>query len=89
MLFFSCSDRIFLLPCNLRPVKDPLFLVDEFERWRNVEKNTDVHLLLIGPTLDPTYTQEVLLKVHVLFICLFGFLFFCIFYYVHLRASHI
>lgn len=60
--FFFALDRIFLLPCNLRPVKDPLFLVEEFERWHTTEDNT-VHLLLIGPTLDPKYTQEVLLKV--------------------------
>ena len=48
------EDKMFILPCGIRAVKDPMFLMDSFvqqfqcatERW---------HLVIIGPVLDKEY----------------------------------
>jgi glycosyltransferase involved in cell wall biosynthesis len=39
----------FVLPTALRPVKDPLFVVDEFERWHRTDPERAPLLLLFGP----------------------------------------
>ncbi|KAM4710280.1 glycosyltransferase 1 domain-containing protein 1 [Discoglossus pictus] len=49
--------HLFLLICGLRKVKDPLYLVDIFAEWH--EKEPNVHLAIIGPTVDPVFTNEV------------------------------
>lgn len=41
---------VLLLPCGLRPVKAPLFLVDAVREWRCARP--DVHLVIVGPPLD-------------------------------------
>ncbi|XP_036352325.2 glycosyltransferase 1 domain-containing protein 1 isoform X2 [Ochotona princeps] len=49
--------HVFLLVCGLRRVKDPLFLVDAFSEWHRDEG--DVYLMIVGPEVDPVFTQEV------------------------------
>ncbi|KAJ7309729.1 hypothetical protein JRQ81_007792 [Phrynocephalus forsythii] len=48
--------RLFLLICGLRRVKDPLYLVDTFAEWHHEEPN--VHLIIIGPAVDPVLVEE-------------------------------
>nr|XP_056715295.1 glycosyltransferase 1 domain-containing protein 1 [Euleptes europaea] len=52
---------LFLLICGLRRVKDPLYLVDDFSDWHR--KETTVHLVIIGPSVDPVFAEEVTEKV--------------------------
>ncbi|CAI9594006.1 unnamed protein product, partial [Staurois parvus] len=73
-LFFNCEAflqnagiqqisenvHIFLLICGLRRVKDPLYLVDTFAEWHKREPT--VHLAVIGPMVDPLFTNEVKAK---------------------------
>ncbi|XP_072271855.1 glycosyltransferase 1 domain-containing protein 1 [Pyxicephalus adspersus] len=56
----SENVHIFLLICGLRRVKDPLYLVDSFAEWHKREPN--VHLAIIGPVVDPLFTNEVKAK---------------------------
>ncbi|XP_040842832.1 glycosyltransferase 1 domain-containing protein 1 isoform X1 [Ochotona curzoniae] len=49
--------HVFLLICGLRRVKDPLFLVDAFSDWHRDEG--DAYLIIVGPEVDPVFTQEV------------------------------
>jgi len=50
------TNRILLLPCGIRAVKDPLFLLDAFAEWRKTE--TRIQLFVAGPALDPTLMAE-------------------------------
>ncbi|TSD00657.1 MAG: glycosyl transferase/hydrolase, partial [Candidatus Peregrinibacteria bacterium Greene1014_49] len=50
------DDILFLLPAGLRPVKDPLMLVEEIAQWHR--ENPRVHLVIIGADRDPTYAQK-------------------------------
>lgn len=52
---------VFLLVCGLRQVKDPLYLVEAFSEWHQEEPG--VYLVIVGPEVDPVYTQEVKAKV--------------------------
>ncbi|XP_043353791.1 glycosyltransferase 1 domain-containing protein 1 isoform X3 [Dermochelys coriacea] len=52
---------LFLLICGLRRVKDPLYLVDVFSEWHRREPH--MHLIIIGPAVDPQFTSEVNEKV--------------------------
>ncbi|KAH0625371.1 hypothetical protein JD844_014839 [Phrynosoma platyrhinos] len=52
---------IFLLICGLRRVKDPLYLVDAFVEWHR--EDPSVHLIIIGPAVDPVFAEEVNEKV--------------------------
>ncbi|XP_077163722.1 glycosyltransferase 1 domain-containing protein 1 isoform X2 [Paroedura picta] len=52
---------LFLLICGLRRVKDPLYLVDAFSDWHR--KESAVHLIIIGPVVDPVFAEEVKKKV--------------------------
>nr|XP_048289649.1 glycosyltransferase 1 domain-containing protein 1 isoform X4 [Myodes glareolus] len=38
---------VFLVICGLRPVKDPLYLVDAFSEWHQEEPN--VYMMIVGP----------------------------------------
>ncbi|XP_062038285.1 glycosyltransferase 1 domain-containing protein 1 isoform X1 [Lepus europaeus] len=49
--------RVFLLICGLRRVKDPLYLVDAFSEWHR--EDPSVFFLIVGPEVDPVFTQEV------------------------------
>lgn len=53
--------HVFLLICGLRPVKDPLYLVDAFSEWHQEEPS--VYLAIVGPEVDPVFTREVKAKV--------------------------
>ncbi|XP_043924277.1 glycosyltransferase 1 domain-containing protein 1 isoform X2 [Protopterus annectens] len=55
------NPYVFLLVCGLRHVKDPLYLMDAFSEWHQKEKS--VHLVIIGPAVDPFFTKEVAAKV--------------------------
>ncbi|KYO39591.1 glycosyltransferase 1 domain-containing protein 1 isoform C [Alligator mississippiensis] len=52
---------LFILICGLRRIKDPLYLVDVFSEWHRKEPN--VHLAIIGPTVDPLFVSEVKEKI--------------------------
>ncbi|XP_069922067.1 glycosyltransferase 1 domain-containing protein 1 isoform X1 [Oryctolagus cuniculus] len=54
----SADDlHVFLLICGLRRVKDPLYLVDAFSEWHR--EDPSVFFLIVGPEVDPVFTQEV------------------------------
>ncbi|XP_030074919.1 glycosyltransferase 1 domain-containing protein 1 [Microcaecilia unicolor] len=53
----SGSVHLFLLICGLRRVKDPLFLVKAFSEWH--KKDPQVYMIIVGPTIDPVFTEEV------------------------------
>ncbi|XP_062999752.1 glycosyltransferase 1 domain-containing protein 1 isoform X2 [Elgaria multicarinata webbii] len=55
------DQRLFLLICGLRRVKDPLYLVDVFAEWHREEPS--IHLIIIGPEVDPVFAEEVKEKV--------------------------
>ncbi|XP_073532240.1 glycosyltransferase 1 domain-containing protein 1 isoform X2 [Phyllobates terribilis] len=54
------NTQIFLLICGLRRVKDPLYLVEAFSEWH--EREPRVCLAIIGPMVDPLFTNEVKAK---------------------------
>ncbi|KAM3939937.1 glycosyltransferase 1 domain-containing protein 1 [Leptodactylus fuscus] len=54
--------HIFLLICGLRRVKDPLYLVEAFTEWHKREPS--ICLAIIGPMVDPLFTNEVKAKLH-------------------------
>ncbi|XP_070991884.1 glycosyltransferase 1 domain-containing protein 1 isoform X2 [Oncorhynchus clarkii lewisi] len=49
--------HVFLLVCGLRRVKDPLYLLEAFSEWHT--ENPLVVLIIIGPKIDPVFTEEV------------------------------
>ncbi|XP_036132290.1 glycosyltransferase 1 domain-containing protein 1 [Molossus molossus] len=53
--------HLFLLICGLRPVKDPLYLVDAFSEWHREEPSA--YLVIVGPEVDPEFSREVRAKV--------------------------
>ncbi|XP_044296654.1 glycosyltransferase 1 domain-containing protein 1 [Varanus komodoensis] len=57
----SDSLCVFLLICGLRRVKDPLYVVDAFAEWHR--EDSRVHLIIIGPAVDPVFAEEVKEKV--------------------------
>ncbi|XP_060238283.1 glycosyltransferase 1 domain-containing protein 1 isoform X4 [Meriones unguiculatus] len=48
---------VFLIICGLRPVKDPLYLVDAFSEWHQEAPN--MYMVIVGPEVDPEFTREV------------------------------
>ena len=50
------DDFLLLLTCGLRPVKDPLFLVDEILEWNSFDPK--VHLVVVGPPRDSEYAEK-------------------------------
>ncbi|WP_434739760.1 glycosyltransferase [Micromonospora sp. SH-82] len=57
LLGLSSQDRILLLPSGLRPVKDPLLLVDAVQRWHR--EDARVHLVIVGHSYDPSFERVV------------------------------
>uniref|UniRef100_H2YN98 Glycosyl transferase family 1 domain-containing protein n=1 Tax=Ciona savignyi TaxID=51511 RepID=H2YN98_CIOSA len=57
---------VFVLPCNIRPVKNPLFLVEKFWEWgvggEGGDVRKDVRLLILGDVLDDDFAVEFLAK---------------------------
>ncbi|MPZ81281.1 MAG: alpha/beta fold hydrolase [Actinophytocola sp.] len=51
--------RLLLLPSGLRPVKDPLFLVDCVKQWHEVDPR--IRLVISGRSYDPDY-EDILLR---------------------------
>ena len=45
---------VFILPCGIRSVKDPIFVIDQIEELRK-KLNKDIRLLIVGPVLDNKY----------------------------------
>ena len=45
------DSLLYLLPCGLRDVKDPAYLVRAFSDWHAVDRR--IYLCIIGPPLDP------------------------------------
>ncbi|MEE6508022.1 hypothetical protein FKM82_018317 [Ascaphus truei] len=52
--------HLFLLICGLRRVKDPLYLVETFAEWH--KRDPSVYMAIIGPSVDPVFTHEVVAK---------------------------
>ena len=55
------TDRVYLLPCGIRPVKDPFYLIDLFNEW--FESVQNVYLIIVGPVLDENYFKKLELKI--------------------------
>ena len=55
------SDMALILPAGLRPVKDPLFLLDTLVRWNLAlpPGAPRMFLMIIGPKLDVGFSQSV------------------------------
>jgi len=53
---------VFLLPCSIRPVKDPLYVVEKIQEIR-LKSKRDVRLLILGPVTDQSYGQTFFDKV--------------------------
>ncbi|XP_075689517.1 glycosyltransferase 1 domain-containing protein 1 isoform X1 [Rhinoderma darwinii] len=62
MLQIPGKTHIFLLICGLRRVKDPLYLVEAFAEWH--ERESSICLAIIGPMVDPLFTNEVKVQLH-------------------------
>lgn len=54
-LDLSNDDRIFLLPAGLRGIKDPLYLVEEFQKWH--KEDGSIFLVIIGAVRDKEYAD--------------------------------
>ncbi|XP_002128041.2 glycosyltransferase 1 domain-containing protein 1 [Ciona intestinalis] len=49
---------LFVLPSNIRPVKNPLYLLEDFWKWSvNQRPKYDIRLLVIGNILDEEYSK--------------------------------
>lgn len=62
MMHIQGKTHVFLLICGLRRVKDPLYLVEAFAEWH--EREPSICLAIIGPMVDPLFTNEVKAKLH-------------------------
>mmetsp|Transcript_6411 Transcript_6411/g.11002 ORF Transcript_6411/g.11002 Transcript_6411/m.11002 type:complete len:641 (-) Transcript_6411:3194-5116(-) len=51
---------LILLPCGLRPVKDPGYLFEAMQTWSNESHEKRVVLVLVGPQLDPSISHQVM-----------------------------
>ncbi|XP_019616690.1 PREDICTED: glycosyltransferase 1 domain-containing protein 1-like isoform X1 [Branchiostoma belcheri] len=51
------STKVFLLVCGLRPVKDPLYLLQVFSEWHR--DNSRVLLIIVGPEMNEDYARKV------------------------------
>lgn len=53
---------VFVLPCSIRPVKDPLFVVKEFFKWATSLKHIcDVRLLILGNVTERQFGSQFLM----------------------------
>ncbi|XP_006813513.1 glycosyltransferase 1 domain-containing protein 1-like, partial [Saccoglossus kowalevskii] len=53
----SYDSHIFLLVAGIRPVKDPLYIVQAFSEW--YLKDSNIHLVIVGPEIDKELTKTV------------------------------
>ena len=56
-LGLGADAKLILLPCGMRPVKDPLFLAEAVSTWH--AQDPRVHLVIVGPELLPDYAAKV------------------------------
>ncbi|MDA1208580.1 MAG: glycosyltransferase [bacterium] len=56
-LSLETTDILFLLPAGLRDVKDPLYLIEEVQKWR--DEDAHINLVIIGVKRDPLYAEKV------------------------------
>ena len=56
-LGLPAGSILLLLPLGLRPVKDPTFLLSAVQQWHI--RDPRVHMVLVGPDLDPKCAAEV------------------------------
>eukprot|EP01098_Paradermamoeba_levis_P013305 TRINITY_DN6041_c0_g1_i1.p1 TRINITY_DN6041_c0_g1~~TRINITY_DN6041_c0_g1_i1.p1 ORF type:complete len:282 (-),score=88.45 TRINITY_DN6041_c0_g1_i1:13-768(-) len=54
-------SKIFLLVAGLRPVKDPIYLVDLFQKWHRQDRK--IYLLVVGPELDKECANQLKTKI--------------------------
>ncbi|XP_067667956.1 glycosyltransferase 1 domain-containing protein 1-like [Haliotis asinina] len=47
---------VFLLVGGIRPVKDPVFLIDKFSEWHR--EDCSVYYVIVGPKIDAEYFEE-------------------------------
>jgi len=53
----SVEDILILLPAEIRPVKDVLFVINSIDLWHKDDPRVQLHI--VGPVLDETYAEEV------------------------------
>jgi len=53
---------VLVMPCSIRPVKNPMYLLDQIAQIR-VETSIDVRLLILGPALDRPYYDTFTTKI--------------------------
>ncbi|XP_070572608.1 glycosyltransferase 1 domain-containing protein 1-like [Ptychodera flava] len=60
-LYHQCNisqdSLIFLLVAGIRPVKDPLYVVNAFAKWHR--NNRNCHFVIVGPAIDADLTEKV------------------------------
>ena len=61
-LDLSDDDHLFLLPAGIRDIKDPLFLVEEIQKWH--KEDSSIHLAIIGNVLDEKLASEITLSAY-------------------------
>eukprot|EP01027_Heterolobosea_sp_BB2_P007458 GEZU01011099.1.p1 GENE.GEZU01011099.1~~GEZU01011099.1.p1 ORF type:complete len:493 (-),score=83.88 GEZU01011099.1:536-2014(-) len=58
---------VLLLPCGLRPVKDPMYLLNAVRKWHNEDER--VHLVVVGPVLDGRYARRFIEEIRREIVC--------------------
>ncbi|CAH1232414.1 GLT1D1 [Branchiostoma lanceolatum] len=51
------STKVFLLVCGLRPVKDPIYLLQVFSEWH--KEDSRVLLIVVGPEMNHDHARKV------------------------------
>eukprot|EP01095_Lingulamoeba_sp_RSL-Kostka_P003941 TRINITY_DN15059_c0_g1_i1.p1 TRINITY_DN15059_c0_g1~~TRINITY_DN15059_c0_g1_i1.p1 ORF type:complete len:372 (-),score=74.52 TRINITY_DN15059_c0_g1_i1:89-1204(-) len=65
ILKINPNDSIFILPCGIRAVKNPFYLLDVFDEWYNEsDDNVKPYLVIIGPSLDEEYFNRLKIKIN-------------------------
>lgn len=56
-LGLTAEDRLLVLVASIRPVKDPLYLLEAIAEWHAADPH--VHLVIIGPVLDESLFEHI------------------------------
>lgn len=59
LLGLSGESTLILLPTGLRPVKAPTFALAALQEWHRQQSRGKVHLVIVGPQLDPQTSNAV------------------------------
>jgi len=53
---FQTSLKLFLFVGGIRPVKDPMYLIETFSKWHM--SDSSIHFVIIGPELHKEYSND-------------------------------